>query len=85
MKRKFLSNTAIVQAQGDGKTDWVAAMERKNFQVVNKNESCSESKLGSLIYKCGLKFQLHQIHSHLNLMKQFIHASGFFLILKWEH
>ena len=38
MKRKFLSNTATVQAQGGGETDWVAAMERKNFQVVNKNE-----------------------------------------------
>lgn len=38
MKRKFLSNIAIVQDQGEEETDWVAVMERKNSQVVNKNE-----------------------------------------------
>lgn len=38
MKRKFLSNIAIVQDQEEEETDWVAVMERKNFQVVNKNE-----------------------------------------------
>ena len=38
MKRKFLSNIAIVQDQGEEEIHWMAAMERKNFQVVNKNE-----------------------------------------------
>ena len=38
MKRKFLSNIAIVQDQEEEETDWVAVMERKNSQVVNKNE-----------------------------------------------